>query len=213
MEKFTYYFWIFMIGSFLGVIIETIWCIIKYKKFESRKGLIFGPFNPLYGCATVLLTFAINSTKYQTTGNVFLIGVVVASIVEYACSFIQEKFFGTTSWDYKDFKYNLKGRINLMYSLIWGFLTLLWFKEFMPVIDNLMLFFYEQKIITVLALIFMAFDIIISFLASIRRYMRQQNKYPQTKLGKHIDYIYNDEVMERVYPNSVFTDNQKTSGN
>ena len=37
-------FWVFLIGCFLGVIIELIWCAVLYQKFESRAGLIYGPF-------------------------------------------------------------------------------------------------------------------------------------------------------------------------
>lgn len=40
-------FWIFLIGSFFGVVAETLWCFIVQHKFEIRWGLIYGPFNPV----------------------------------------------------------------------------------------------------------------------------------------------------------------------
>ena len=52
---------IFVLGSFLGVIYEEIIGCVKhyhiYKEFlwETRQGVIYGPFNPLYGAAIVFI--------------------------------------------------------------------------------------------------------------------------------------------------------------
>lgn len=35
-------------GSFVGVVIELIWCLITHGYLESRSGLVYGPFNLLY---------------------------------------------------------------------------------------------------------------------------------------------------------------------
>lgn len=206
MQYFIYYFWTFIIGAFAGVVIETIWCLIKNKKLESRKGLIYGPFNPLYGVATGALSFTINHLTNQTTGNVFIVGVVISSIIEYLCSYYQEKVLGTVSWNYKDFKFNLNGRINLVYSLIWGILTVFWFKDLMPILDKILPYFYNHTLLTVFAFIFIIIDCIISILANVRRKQRKENIYAHTKLEKHFDYFYTDELLEKIYPNSEFTE-------
>lgn len=44
-------FWIFFVGCFLGVVIETLYCLVTRHRFESRQGLIYGPFNLVYGLA------------------------------------------------------------------------------------------------------------------------------------------------------------------
>ena len=67
MSKFIEFFWIFITGSFIGYICEMIWCIIRWKKIESRKGLIYGHLIPIYGIATVIISFIIeifNIEKY-----------------------------------------------------------------------------------------------------------------------------------------------------
>ncbi len=206
MNKFSYYFWTFVLGSLLGVIIETIWCLIKYRKFESRKGVIFGPFNPLYGAAAVALSFSINVSSNKSLGYIFITGAVIASFIEYMCSYFQEKFTGTVSWNYKDFKWNLNGRINFVYSIMWGFLTLFWAKTFMPMVDDAMLFFYDREFLTIISCILMVLDCVISFAACIRRKQRREKVYAHTKFEKHLDYFYNDEVMDKVYANSEFVD-------
>lgn len=206
MEKFTYYFWTFVLGSVLGVVIETLWCILKNKRVESRKGLIFGPFNPLYGVASVALTYSIKISFNQSIGNIFLIGVVVASLIEYICSYYQEKITGTVSWDYRDFKFNLHGRINLIYSIFWGVLTIFWARSCMPILDKFTGIFVGKEKLTIIAFILMALDCLISLAACIRRKHRKEKKYAKTKFEKHLDYFYDDEILDKVYANSKFTE-------
>ena len=47
--------WYFIIFSIIGLIIETIFCYITTGVLESRKGLIWGPFCPVYGVGAVIL--------------------------------------------------------------------------------------------------------------------------------------------------------------
>jgi uncharacterized membrane protein len=193
-------------GSVVGVILESLWCLIKNHRIESRKGLIFGPFNPLYGFAAMILSLIINTISNHSTGNIFLIGVVVASIIEYLCSYFQEKIVGTVSWNYKDFKFNLKGRINLLYSIAWGFLTVFWYNSIMPILDGILPFFNNYEVLTIISLILMVIDCAVSLFANIRRYKRKQKIYAKSKIEKHFDYLYDDELLEKIYPNSEFVE-------
>jgi len=52
-------FWVFMIGCFLGVVIETLFCLVLNGYIESRQGLVYGPFNPVYGFGAVLMTLVV----------------------------------------------------------------------------------------------------------------------------------------------------------
>lgn len=36
-------FGIFFVGCVLGVLVEMLWCLFRYHKLESRKGLVWGP--------------------------------------------------------------------------------------------------------------------------------------------------------------------------
>ena len=60
-EKITIHqlFWYFLIFSVLGLIIETVYCYITSGTFESRKGLIWGPFCPVYGVCGAFLIFVL----------------------------------------------------------------------------------------------------------------------------------------------------------
>ncbi len=48
---------IFFFCSILGLVLEEIWMLITAGLTESRVGLVWGPFSPLYGVGAVLLTF------------------------------------------------------------------------------------------------------------------------------------------------------------
>lgn len=149
---------------------------------------------------------AIDINPNKSIGTVFITGVVIASIIEYLCSFFQEKAFGVVSWDYKDFKYNLNGRINLFYSIAWGLITILWYFKIMNIVSNIMPFVSAHLSLTLIVLIFYIIDAEISLVANIRRKKRKEKIYPKTKFEKSIDIIYNDERMEKVYPNSIFVE-------
>ena len=98
-------FWVFFLCCFLGVVIETIFCWIASGRLSQRTGLVWGPFNLIYG---------------------------IGGAFEYFCSWLQETVLGTVSWDYTGYPFNLNGRINLLYCLFWGALALVWVKEVFP---------------------------------------------------------------------------------
>ncbi len=130
-------FWIFFIGSFVGVVVETAWCFIRFSHFESRQGLIYGPFNALYGFGALAITVGLYALRNRSDLFLFGGGFIIGSIFEYFCSYFQESVFGTLSWNYGNFPLSVNGRINLFYSVFWGLLALLWIKEIFPRLSKL----------------------------------------------------------------------------
>ena len=61
-EKITIHhlFWYFLIFSILGLIIETLYCFATSGVIESRKGLIWGPFCPVYGGCGAFLIYVLD---------------------------------------------------------------------------------------------------------------------------------------------------------
>ena len=93
-------FWVFIIGSILGYIFEMIVVLFQKGYFESRQGLIYGPFTPVYGIGGIIYYIAFKLIKTKDKKIVFLTSMLLGGITEYLCSVIQEKAFGTISWDY-----------------------------------------------------------------------------------------------------------------
>lgn len=115
--------WLFVIYSFLGVLVEMIFCVFQEGVLESRLGLLYLPLRPLYGAGAVACTLLLHSFTKEPI-LIFLWCMLICSVVEYVASFVMEKAFGTVTWDYSDKLLNLHGRICLEYSCYWGLLAL-----------------------------------------------------------------------------------------
>ena len=70
---------IFLVGSFLGLIIEEIWMFATEGLTESRVGLVWGPYSPIYGFGAVLLTLVCWKLRKQgaRSWQVFVVGMIV----------------------------------------------------------------------------------------------------------------------------------------
>ena len=206
MDNFAKYLFVFILGSIFGCMLETIWCIIKNRRYESRKGLIYGYLIPIYGMATLLLTFLIDILKIESYFKIYLLTFTLGFIIEYISSYLQEKIFKTKSWDYSKLKFNIGGRVFIPYLCIWSILGVLWAK-FIPKYINLFLRFLKVNNlilpVTILSLIYMIFDIFLSVVATYRQKLRRQGIKAKNKFDIFIDRKYNDDYLKKVYANSV----------
>ena len=198
--------WIIFIGSFAGVIIEMAWCLLKNGYVESRRGMVWGPFNFLYGAGAALLSITLY--RFRNHGQLlsFLGGMIVGSVLEYFCSWAQEMLVGSRSWDYSNVPFNLNGRICLLYSVFWGILGVVWIKRIFPMVSALI-----QKIprkiakpFTWLCVVFFIIDLLVSGVAVWRWSKRMEGIPPQNAITRAIDKDFDDERMERIFPNMVF---------
>ena len=106
------YFFIFMIYSIGGWVLETVTFALRDGTWVKR-GFLFGPLCPIYGTAAVVLDLLF----YGKINNVFLLFIVcffVCGVLEYVTHFLMEKLFHAMWWDYSGRKFNLKGRVYLM---------------------------------------------------------------------------------------------------
>ena len=120
LQKIIKLFWIFLIGSIIGYIIEMIVGLVQNGHFVSRQGLLFGPFIQVYGVGLVIYYLVISNIKQKNYIKIFFTSMLLGGIVEYLFSFFQEVLFGTISWDYSDLMFNLNGRTSLLHCLYWG---------------------------------------------------------------------------------------------
>lgn len=196
------------IGSFAGVVIEMLWCLVKNGYLESRAGLIYGPFNPLYGVGAVVLTVALYRFRNRGAWISFVGGFLVGSVLEYVCSWGQEFVFGTRSWDYSNVPFNLNGRICLLYSLFWGLLGVLWIKNIYPRTVKWILKIPNKagKIFTWCMSIFFIINILMSGLSLMRWTQRNEGIPPANAFWEAIDQHFPDERMANVYANMRFAD-------
>lgn len=199
---FTKLFWLFVIGSVFGTILETIWCLFVEKRFEMRVGMVIGPFIPVYGGGAVAITLCLYKLHKLNDILVYIASGVIGATFEYLCSYFQEMFLGSISWDYSDTPFNIDGRTNLMFALIWGALGLVWLRYLYPVISRTIERIPKKKgkSITIILVVFMIFDTVLSVAAINRKNERAENIPPKTVVGQTIDVVFNDDYMNFIFP-------------
>ncbi len=198
-------FWVFFIGSIIGVIVETLFCLATQFRIESRKGLLYGPFNPVYGFGAVVMTVCLHWLEKKRDLWIFLGGMVLGGGFEYLCSLVQELVFGTVSWDYTGSPFSFGGRTSLMYCFFWGILGLLWVKELYPRMSRLIerIPNHVGKTLTWVCVLLMVIDIALSGMAVSRYSARQEGIPAETNVQEWIDRYYPDDLMQVIYPNMI----------
>ena len=195
-------FWIFMIGSFLGDIVETVFCRLTMGYWMSRSSLVWGPFSIVWGLAMALATALLYKDRDKSEVRLFVIGTLLGGAYEYICSVFTEVVFGKIFWDYSKFAFNLGGRVNLLYCFFWGFAAVLWIKLIYPALSWLIekIPVRTGKIATWVMVIFMTLNIAVSMMALIRSDGRDKGIAPQNALEQIIDEHFDDERMQKIYP-------------
>lgn len=125
-------FWLFMVGSVFGLIIETIYHFAIFGEYQDRAGILWGPFSPIYGCGAVILTVCLNRLWRAHPLLIFCTSAVIGGAFEYAVSWFMEVAFGITAWDYTGQWLSIDGRTSGKYMFFWGLLGLLWIKLMLP---------------------------------------------------------------------------------
>lgn len=158
------YFLLFIIYSFLGWCLEVICKKIEYKKFVDR-GFLVGPYCPIYGWGSIIITFLLYRYSYDSL-VLFVMTVITCGTLEYLTSLTMEKLFKARWWDYSQRKFNINGRICLGTLIPFGvfglLLTYIANPFFINVINGL-----STRTINILSIVFgsiFIIDNIISFI-------------------------------------------------
>ena len=151
-------FWVFMICSVVGLVLEIIWhmTVVDPGVYQDRAGLLYGPFSPIYGFGAVLMTIALNRYYKSNPIVVFLVAGLIGSAFEYFVSWFLETAFGIVAWDYSGTFLNINGRVDFMFFCIWGCLGFVWVRFLMPLMlkaVNLIPWNWRYSITTVCAVL------------------------------------------------------------
>ena len=153
----------------------------------------------------VLEQKGIISKKTSNKVKVFLISLFLGGIIEYLSSFLQEKIFGTVSWDYSNWILNINGRTTLIHCTYWGLAGLLYIWLIEPLIPKIENIIQKNsvKILTGGVAILMIFNITISSMAAIRQKERKYNIEATSNIDMFLDKNYPDEYMDKIFANKI----------
>lgn len=218
--------WLFFIYGLFGVIIEMVYCwTIEYRGvIESRLGLLYVPFNLLYGAGGLFITLALLPVV-DNPFAVFGLGLVVGTTLEYFTSLLMEKVFHAVYWDYSKEFLNVQGRICLKYAIIWGLLSLV----LLYVLDvaNVAALAAIPVVIGLPLLLIMIVSTILSVVLTLLTYRRVTQKnavllarragedavLPTAWWGRLVDRLVPDSVLVNTFPRlSLVAEYQELSG-
>lgn len=193
-------------GSFLGVVVEMLWRLVSKGVWESRVGLVYGPFNLLYGAGALVLTVFLYRYRNRGSWLSFLGSMLIGSGLEYGCSWLQEMIFGSRSWDYSNVPFNVGGRICLLFSVFWGILGVIWIKDVYPRITKWILKIPNKagRIATWVLVVFFVFNSVVT-VAAVYRWGDRMGKEPSDNVcWEFFDEHFTDERMRKTFPSMEF---------
>lgn len=195
---------LFFIGSFLGDLVETIFCYVRSGVLMSRSSVVYGPFSIVWGFGCALLTAFLYKYREKSDRYIFVYGTVLGGAYEYICSVLSELVFGTVFWDYSEIPFNLGGRINLLYCFFWGIAAVVWLKILYPILSSWIekLPVRTGTVLTWVMVVFMTVNMAISALALYRYDTRREQPEAQNGLERFLDTHFDDARMEKIYPNA-----------
>ncbi len=124
-----------VIYSVVGWMYESTLCSVQERKLVNR-GFLNGPLCPVYGIGAITVLVGIGRLQ----GNLpllFLTGVILTCVVEYATAWLLETLFDTKWWDYSHMRFNLHGRICLLGAVVFGLFSVVLVEWIHPFVRNL----------------------------------------------------------------------------
>lgn len=134
---------IFALISFGGWVYETIYCSVVEGEFTKR-GFLFGPTCPIYGIGALAVWLVLGQISNPLI--VFIIGGLLATVIEYSTGLFLERRFKKKWWDYSMFKFNLHGRICPQASAVFGAFSVTSVFVLVPTMLDILMIFSKHTV-------------------------------------------------------------------
>ena len=193
-------FYIFIISSIFGWLVEFLFFYVRKGIFVNHSSLVLGPFCLAYGFGGVALTVLLERFDKKSWWQIFLISYLSGTVLEYIMSFGMELVMGFCAWDYSNLPFNINGRVCLLYSLFWGVLGIIWIKLIYPIFKKITSKLANKfgKILMYFLLVFLLFDTLLTICAfhRVKQYTKglpPKNLYEEF-LDAHFGYDYLNDM-------------------
>ena len=206
--SFYQYIIVFLIASVLGLVLETVFTLLTMGILQSRVGLVWGPFSPLYGAGAVLLTLALWPMRKRPWWYSFLLGAVLGGLLEQLTGWSMEHFMHAMSWSYLHLPDHITQWVAWRFLIMWGVLGTAWCKIIMP---ELLYRIGEtttarQMVVVSLLTAFMALDIVMTLACFYRAGKRLDSVPPRNAFEVYVDTHFDDRFMADTFENMQFGD-------
>ena len=199
-------FWLFLIGSVIGFVLEGIWHVMRTGEWEDHVSTVWGPFCTVYGVGATMIYAVSYLLQNKNIAVQFFVYGGIGTAVEYFTSLFQELLFGSTSWNYDDHIFNIGGRVSLQMTLLWGLLGISFVRLVFPYLSLLLgkLNKRSWNIVCAFCSAVMAINLLVSASAVMRWGERMEQEEADNEWEEFLDVRFHDERMRETYPNMVF---------
>ncbi len=201
-------FWIFVICSVVGLVVETIVSYPIDGMWKNRAGLVWGPFSPIYGVGGVLMTMALSRLAARPAWESFVVAALVGGAFELVAGWFWKNAFGIVAWSYIDQPFNIGGYTCLGISIVWGIAGVAWAKIGLPITMRLIGAIPASVRVWLTAALaaFLAVDIVVT-LASFSFWFDRQAGMPITTSAAQFfaQYFGDDFMTNRFQTMSMWT--------
>lgn len=198
---------VFLVASVAGLALETVWMYVSVGLVQSRVGLVWGPFSPLYGVGALILTIVCWNLRRHEAKNwqIFLISAAIGGALEQLTGMGMEHLFHAQSWTYLGLPDAITQWVAWRFLVGWGLVGLLWFHVFMP--ETLyrigMPTSRRQMLVAILLAAFIIVDVFMTMACFARKNARDEGMPANTPFEEWIDEHYADEFIATRFENMV----------
>lgn len=166
----------FIMYSMIGWIYEVFLEVVVYEWGFTNRGVLFGPYCPVYGFGVLIFLFVIYpiikdkpiKKKRLCIPIVFLGCMAIATLLELITSYICESFMGSWPWQTyaRDYKIHFQGRIALSPSIRFGLGGTFFLYILQPFFEKFINYLGESKVnvLAVILGIVMILDCVYTFI-------------------------------------------------
>ena len=214
-------FWIFLVCSFIGLLVEEVYHFIFVVPgdWQDRAGLLFGPFSPIYGVGAVIMSIALNRLHRCHVLIIFLFSAIIGGLFEVLVAYFMQYAFGAIAWDYSNEVLPLfGGRTCAKFMIMWGFLGAVWLKAIMPTVVKFInrIPWNWRYVLTAIVASAMLVNVVMTLQSLDCWYMRVSSIDGKSQESSNITKFYaahfNDEYMQNRFESMTIVPDEAVRG-
>lgn len=209
--KYSDLFWLFIIASWVGLVMEGFYCLLKFGKWENHVVSVYGHFCIIYGVGIV---FYYTLTHYIKKFNIFirfLLYAFLGTFIELVCGLLLKYGLNMMAWSYENCFLNFMGLICFRMFVIWGILGFIF--ELTNKYTERFVKFTRKKIFNIIVpffTVFMIINLLVTSVAITRWSYRHNHSYVKSNgIMNYFDKKYNDKYMSKRFIEWYFIDDKQ----
>ena len=196
------FLFVFLVSSFLGSVIETLWGLGSGGVPGIRSALVFGYLNPLYGSAVIALSVLYSRiSKWRDLGVIVLFSAVLYLFV-LLVGLLQDVLLSSGTWSFVGPFDSVRGDHSLLFIVALSVLSLFWIRDILPLLIGVFRKMNRNFAAVVIVCVFLCAiaDAAVSF-GAVKRWVERKNGLEAASAPAHLlDRYFPDEVLTGRFP-------------